>query len=267
MNIRLRSFYHFLKKRKLSILKYIFTLPKGKKNLFGYIVDFDRVNNKNELYEQFYHFVNDISFRFFRLDKPSVIFDLGASYGIVSLHYYHLFKRNNIKIYAFEPNPLAYDFAINLYKNNNINNIILENLAVSNKNGKLDFYYNPNHFESASFIKNDLNKNGKIIKVNVVRFVDYLDKKNIQKIDFLKMDIEGAEFVVFEDLDKNGWFNKIEKLFAEVHCVHSNMKNTSFAQIIYILEKNAFYYKIISAGSERDTFRLLVWASKKPIIV
>ena len=180
--------------------------------------------------------------------------------------YYDRFKSKDLKIYAFEPNPLAYKYAKELYNANNINNITLENTAVGDKNEELTFYYNPKHFESASLHENNINKNCVKTSVKVVRFLDYMKEHCIDCIDFIKIDIEGAEFNLLNDLYKNNKLSKIKNMFLEVHCVHSNIENTSFGRVISILEKEKFYYKIHSAGSEKDTFRLLVWASKNQII-
>ncbi len=123
------------------------------------------------------------------LKKDSVVLDIGANIG-----WYTLNIAQNVPnglIMAFEPVHSVYDY---LKKNvilNNIKNVKLYNIALSDKNEKMVFYYDPKLSASTSLKK--LHENRKKIKItyNAKRIDDFFDKKST--IDFIKCDVEGGE--------------------------------------------------------------------------
>lgn len=144
-----------------------------------------------DAYEQ-----KEINMIFRLISDGSVIFDIGANIG-----WYSLNIRNKIKnsfIYAFEPIRSNYDLIKKNIRLNNLNNIKVYNLGLSNKNDKIIFYYNPSKTGNTS-IKN-LSDSRNVIKIacNVKKMDDFVKKNNIKKIDFIKCDVEGAELLVFK---------------------------------------------------------------------
>ena len=114
--------------------------------------------------------------------KPTdIIIDIGANIG----YYTIFFSRIAALVYAFEPDPTNYSLLIKNIQANKITNVIAEQKAVSNNNGVA--YLELDKFNTAgNYITNKNTKTA--IPVNMIKLDDY-----IQKADFIKMDIEGAE--------------------------------------------------------------------------
>ena len=68
----------------------------------------------------------------------------------------------------------------------------------------------------------------------------------LQTVDFLKIDIEGAENPVLKDLDIHDKFKFIQKGIIEFHCIEGN----SMAFTMGILEKNNLQYRIKSCDKD-----------------
>ncbi len=121
------------------------------------------------------------------IKKGDVVLDVGAGIG-----YYTLIAANLVgetgRVYAFEPDP---DFFGLLKKNIEINgykNVILEQKAVSDKTGKNKSYLCKDEHR----IHDSPDACHKFIEIESIRLDDYF-KNYDGKINFIKMDIEGAE--------------------------------------------------------------------------
>ena len=124
------------------------------------------------------------------------------------------------KVLLVEPVPHN---VVEIKKNlNNLDGIIIEQVALSDKNETRNFYFVKNtsihklkkHWSSGigSFNKQHLldhkSKRFKIeeedidkISIETIRFKDLVDKYNINQIDKLLVDVEGSEFAILNDID------------------------------------------------------------------
>lgn len=137
--------------------------------------------------------------------NAEVIFDIGANTGIYAL----LTKTYNstAQVYAFEPQANIYTV---LSRNNLLNgfDITCEMIALSDKEGRQAFYnYGENTFRDLNTTAGSLNKDWKpegqySTEVNVERLDSYIAKKQIPKIDLLKIDVETLEFEVLNGYGK-----------------------------------------------------------------
>lgn len=124
-----------------------------------------------------------------KVKKGDIILDIGANIGYYTLIFAKLVGENG-KVYAFEPDPT--NFAI-LKKNVEINeykNVILIPKAVSNENTKVKLYLSENNKGDHRIF--DLHDGRKFVEVESVKLDDYF-KDYSGKINFIKMDIQGAE--------------------------------------------------------------------------
>ena len=122
------------------------------------------------------------------LNEGDVVIDCGANQGIFSLSFKSKIKKLGV-IFCIEP----FDYATKKIKRNFIlnrfNNFFIYKNIVSNKVGLKKIYYSQGITDASIVHKK---KNYKIVKSISI---DYLAKKhNLKKINFIKLDIEGAEY-------------------------------------------------------------------------
>ena len=87
-----------------------------------------------------------------------------------------------------------------------------------------------------------------------------------REVDLLKLDIEGAELMVLEDLAGNGKLSLIREMIIEYHH-HMDQNGDEFSRFLAILEGNGFGYQVYSnltVPFSRETFQdILVYAYRK----
>lgn len=122
-----------------------------------------------------------------------VMLDVGANIGLYSIN---LSKRNaGLHIYAFEPLPRTFEY---LNRNINLNGaerIKTLRMGLSEQVGEFRFYFDPELSVAASM----RNVSGGDSVQEIVCPVDTIDgfvKREKLAVDFIKCDVEGAEFLV-----------------------------------------------------------------------
>ena len=155
----------------------------------------------------------------FKGKKDKVIFDVGANEGFYTLG----MKENNpkLKIVAIEPVPSTFKLLKKNIQSNKLKDVILVNQALTKKKGKITFEMVPEvTFAGALDIAMQRRKwlDAKRIKkiiVNSTTLIDLCKKLKIDKIDILKIDVEGSELDILKS-SKNFLLN-IKKIVIEWH--------------------------------------------------
>ena len=137
--------------------------------------------------------------------KSDVIFDIGSNIGYYSLLSAKL--NPSAKIYAFEPMPAAYKYLCINKENNQAQLLTTERTALSNMNGKAQFYAVKSrkflaledHLNGDGTINADNNAStfGEQFEVQTETLDSYVARKHINKIDLIKIDTEASEHLVF----------------------------------------------------------------------
>jgi FkbM family methyltransferase len=122
-----------------------------------------------------------------------VVIDLGANIGYFSLI---ALKRVGLDghVFSFEASPRVYE---SLYKNCSLSknkNISAFKLAVADKEGILTFNLPRNPQEQGS---GSLAEGIGDIEVEAITIDKFVQRENLTRLDFIKMDIEGAEIKAF----------------------------------------------------------------------
>jgi len=123
------------------------------------------------------------------LQSEDIVFDLGANIGMFSC----VAAAKNCKVYAFEPTrEVCKRLEYNKYLNPNIE--ICE-YAVGNENTLVKFYENPliQNFDTGQNSIFNRRKGYVETEVEEITLDSYVEKKHIERVDFIKADIEGAE--------------------------------------------------------------------------
>ncbi len=163
--------------------------------------------------------------------NPTII-DCGSNIGL-SIYY---FKRNNpaARIIAFEPDPILYKQSVDNIKALKIDdNVELINRAVWITDGEISFFAEGT-LGGAIIEETQISK--EVIKLPCVNLNNYLDGK----IDFLKVDIEGAELQVLENCQEK--LKNVAYMFVEYHGFIN--KEQRLAELLNIISDAGFRYYI-----------------------
>ena len=186
-------------------------------------------------------FIDEI-YKFNSKNDENVIIDCGANIGLATIYFKLRFP--NSKIIAFEPDPNIFDVLNANIKSFNFSNIDLHNSAISNIEGFVNFEMNG---ALSGMISNSaLNSN--TVSVKSVRLKDLLAKYN--QIEFLKIDIEGHEDYVMEDIKEE--LIKVNYLFLEYHSFIERPQILD--KILRIISEANLRYYIKESEFKKDPF-------------
>lgn len=124
--------------------------------------------------------------------------DIGAWIGPITL--YSSFKVK--KCYSFEPDPVAFkELQINVSSNPELlSKIVIINKAITEDGGVTELFSRYALGDSGSSLLKRIKSRNNFIEISSFKFEDFLKEYNIEKIDFIKMDIEGGEFKVLPQM-------------------------------------------------------------------
>ena len=200
-----------------------------------------------------------------KLKKTDIVLDVGANKGILSIFFSKYVKQ----VYSFEPIERTY---IRLNENiriNNINNIITYNLGLSNSEKSITFYIPDNQnyssFDQASYVSDAKTSLRGFEKVTAV--VKTLDSFDFEKVDVIKVDVEGAEFDVIKGasilINKCCPLIYIELTYENSNTLSDFIKLLNSINPIYKLYSVRFYgLKPISETEFKSTMNLVCIPSK-----
>ena len=131
-----------------------------------------------------------------------LVLDIGAHAGIFSLVAASANKQSSIV--AFEPHPANFDRLCKNIQINEFSNITVENLAISNKTGKVVFYnYCVGEKDNSGFTlinHRHVCPESSSISCATISFREYLESNHKeQALSLVKLDIERAELIVLKD--------------------------------------------------------------------
>jgi FkbM family methyltransferase len=133
--------------------------------------------------------------RFFRGKPGAVMLDIGANIGNHAIYLSNSFDR----IMCFEPSPYI---AERLRKNitlNRLTNIEVHTVGLSNREAALHYKLDTSGNLGASQFVSEADE--QTIDLPVCRADDYLSTKIVNRVDFIKIDVEHHELEVFEGLE------------------------------------------------------------------
>jgi FkbM family methyltransferase len=222
----------------MNFIEKIFYLPKF---LMGYSMGDP---NRNGEYRFAKNFIKD----------GMIIFDVGANVGEYTS--YLLSLNSEIIVHCFEPvistfsalknNPIIVD---------NRNKIVLNNLGVGDKEEQREIYIfgEKSGLNSLFVEKKHSNESQNLIKevIKIITLDNYISDKELNKIDLIKIDVEGADLLVLEGMKNILQYKKVYAIQFEYN-VYWKVAGSKLTNAIRYLE--SFGYNL---------YRLTPWGNIK----
>jgi FkbM family methyltransferase len=153
--------------------------------------------------------------------EGDIVVDLGANIGYFTLLAAKLVGKKG-KVFAFEPEPKNFNYLTKNIKLNNYTNVVLEQKAVSDRAGKIKLFLCP--YDSGHHTINQpngieayrLGRSGDVTSIDIetVTLDGYL-KGEVDRVDVIKIDVEGAEMLALLGMDGILRSNQNIKMFVE----------------------------------------------------
>ncbi|HMK76735.1 MAG TPA: FkbM family methyltransferase [Thermodesulfobacteriota bacterium] len=133
---------------------------------------------------------------FIPITKDSIVVDVGAHIGSFSI----MVARSAYKVLAFEPEPTNYQMLKKNVGLNHLENMSIFEMAVSGRSGYQDIYT----YQGGSSADYSLYKRGitniKAGRIPTISVEDIFKREDLPRIDFLKLDCEGAEHDILRNI-------------------------------------------------------------------
>jgi len=175
--------------------------------------------------------IKKILLKLFEKTDKLILFDVGACEGEESIRYSKIFPFSSI--YIFEPLPKNQIHIIENISKYNFENLNLIPFAVSDEDGEAEFYVSSGHPEnlstdldwdfgnkSSSLLSPEKSNNPswlsfeEKIQVETIKLASFSKKNEISEVDFMHMDVQGAELKVLKGA--NEFIKNIKAIWLEV---------------------------------------------------
>jgi FkbM family methyltransferase len=171
----------------------------------------------------------------FKVSDSPIIIDAGANVSYTALFFLKMFPK--AKIFCIEPNI---ENSRLLKQNlNGYRNITLINKGLWNTNVHLKF----ESMEASSWAFQVIECNENESQCEAISINQIIEEYKLDKIDILKMDIEGSEKEVFEN--NNNWINITHQIIIEIH---ENMHKGAEDAVFSLTNSHDFEYKFLNSN-------------------
>ncbi|MGH7898806.1 MAG: FkbM family methyltransferase, partial [Candidatus Binatia bacterium] len=177
-------------------------------------------------------------------DRPRIV-DCGSNIGLSLLYFKHRHPR--ARILGFECDPETFELCERNVRKNALADVEVRSEALFPGRDRVTLYRDPN-WRGAPFMSLDRRmvalsgsaaaEPAPSSQVRATALSPHLDGP----VDFLKMDIEGVEAAVLEELSTSGKLGLVRQMVVEYH--HHIAPPSSLSRVLGLLEQNGFGYQI-----------------------
>ena len=234
-------------KEKLKYLYYNFRKPKN--TGFELITGSDGSHIYKTIFGNFLLYTNEVLYtivadfnfyqHFYKVKKGDTVIDAGANCGHLSIFFSKEAGKDG-RIYAFEPDHINIKrIESNISLNKGLdNNIYIIDLLLWDKNDRIDFYESGTVGSSAVWIPDAT----LCVKKQAIRIDDWVKQNHITKLDFIKMDIEGAEIEALDGCVETIRDLKPNFAIASYHVINGEQ---TFIKVEAFFKKHHYPYKTV----------------------
>jgi FkbM family methyltransferase len=198
------------------------------------LLAFDRPHT-HRLHEEIF---SDLVYEVGDLGPSPLIVDCGAHIGFATAWF--ISRHPGCRILAFEPEPDALALLRDNAASQGWTRARIVGAAATTATGNIAFYIDPDRpaHPRASLLPERMS--GRRINVPAVRLADELPGDGA--IDLLKMDVEGTEAALLQDLASTGQLSRVRNVAAEFH--HNLPGAGRLSQALQLLEDAGFRYTL-----------------------
>ncbi|MFT6895172.1 MAG: FkbM family methyltransferase [Algoriphagus sp.] len=167
-----------------------------------------------------------------------VIFDCGSNIGMGILFFKIIYP--NAKITGFEANPEVFEILKTNISNLNMNDIQVHHLALYDQDTEITFYTG-NSSESLLGSINSNRGGKKAVLVKAKKLSEFL--KTHSEIDLIKIDVEGAEWNIIQDLVQSSSLRKCHQYLIEFHLNLPELEG-KLSEFLEYFEAQGYLYNI-----------------------
>ncbi len=161
------------------------------------------------------------------IEENDVVVDIGANIGVFTI--YAAFRTKN-RVYAYEPFQDNYEALGQNIQANGLCNVAPYRFAVSDKSGT-ELLFDAESSQHYRLKKVALGATGKYVEVPSITLKDIMDNEHLDRIDFLKLDCEGSEGIIFQSTPEE-YLKRIRKIALEFHEDISKLKHNQIESLL-----------------------------------
>ncbi|MBL1434031.1 FkbM family methyltransferase [Candidatus Wolfebacteria bacterium] len=208
-----------------------------KQRFLSFVIEFD---DFSDFYWTFREIFLEDNYYFDSEKESPCIIDCGGNIGMSVLYFKYLYPGAHIKV--FEALPENAEILQRNITNNNLVDVEIITKAVGAEEGEIEMFGDKRAATISKGMTDTHDKSNmkKSIKVCVVKLSSYITKE----VDFLKIDIEGAEGQVIEELSESNVLQKIRRITMEYHSISG--ETNLLSGIVSSLEKAKFKISFVS---------------------
>jgi FkbM family methyltransferase len=201
----------------------------------------------------------DLDYFFEAPNRAPFILDCGSNIGMSVLFFKALYPVATI--IGFEPATATFDLLQRNVCRNELRDVVVHQCALGHDESMVDFFESPEP-GSLTASTNVLRSADNRRTVRQARLSSFIDRS----VDFLKLDVEGAEWGVIDDLIETGRLSQIAQMSIEYHH-HIEPSDDRLSEFLRRLECNGFGYQmrayLASRGCRGDFQNVLIYAYRK----
>jgi FkbM family methyltransferase len=212
--------------------------PLTRESIFGYQIHFFDYHIFATLFEELY--VAEVYY-FSATSPEPLIVDCGSNIGLAVLYFKRLYPK--CRVIAFEPDRATFEMLERNVRANNLADVTLVQKALYDSVGSVPFFISP---EQPGLLVQSTRKENLASSQETMVETEMLSTYLSEPVDFLKMDIEGAEDHVLKDLNETGKLALVREIVLEYHH-HLTPREDKLGVFLKTLEQTNFGYQLKAA--------------------
>lgn len=184
------------------------------------------------------------------LQPGMIVLDIGAHHGYYTLLASSLVRAQG-RVFAFEPSPRERKALREHLKLNGCRNVVVEELALGCEEKVAELYVVQGNQTGCNSLRKPMIESTAVTKkAQVARLDDWIEEQKIERVDFIKLDVEGGELDVLKGGDRLLERRPRPVVLAEVQDVRTEPWGYRAKEIIeHLLEKEFAWFGIAEDGS------------------